>query len=272
MASATQHLLDTGKKYLGIFITVCAAITTIYGASLIVSPIYDAFRYKTSLYEQIDALATETNVNYFKSILGEPIYENQGRSQGIKEYIFVNRYFYVQAITTAEDKVLAYSVTTRDSHFNPKVPLYDLQLGKSTFEDLGIHTASSSPDLVISYLGAHDLFYTEGYWGGNPHGYQTFFFSMTMSGYTNYDNYTTVPDYESPNLLGGFKSLFGNIESTTSFPKVVLDYWQRNTNTINTYTILGPFVSFADIASIRDGSPYFYIFGPDYNQIRLLNK
>jgi hypothetical protein len=258
-----------------VLLFLCSSLITITGGiGIAYNYLHEDVQHKQRLYEKLDSLATETNILYFKSVLGEPIYINPGYSNGLKEFIFVDPEFYVQAITSPEDKVIGYSVTTRDLNFNPKVPLYDIRLGISTFTEVKTQSGNVFPDWIVSYLGAHDLFYTEGYYSGNPRGYQTTFFSMTASGYIDDDNYMVVPDYESPDILSSFKEYIGRSvqNSRPPVPDEVIDFWKSDTNTVNTYTILGPFVSFGDIAPIRDGSPYYYIFGPDLNQVRLLKK
>ena len=247
-------------------------ITITQGGSIIWNFFDESFRYKKVLYNKIEQLATETNIAYFQSLLGNPVYINSGSN--IKEYIFVNDLFYVQGITDKNDKVLAYSVTTRDKNFNPNPPFFkEIRIGKSSFKDINrIEWLSGSPSWIISLPGAHDLFYTEGYYLANPGGYQTMFLSTTMAGYVDYDKFEMIPYYQTPNINLTFSDGFGYIlpkKNQTPEEKEIDNFRQKNINTINTYTILGPFVALNDFIDIRGEYPS-YLFGPEYNQVRLL--
>jgi hypothetical protein len=173
----------------------------------------------------------------------------------------------VQAITDKADKVIGYSVTSRDKDFNPKFALFNIYLGKSTFKDINKEFGGKrDPEWLISNLGAHDIFYTEGYYLGNPGYYQSFFFSMSMVGYSKENDFSPIPDYVSSDLDMNFGALNSN-----ALPPDVKALVDNNTNIINTYTVLSPFVSINDISSIRKVGVYDYLFGPDKNQVRLLD-
>lgn len=253
--------------FFGVVLFLCSSLVTIAGgAEIIREKIYKPIRYKKVLYQRLLDLAPETNIGYFISKLGNPAFINT--FEKTKEYIFAHEYFFVQAITDLDEKVLGYSVTTLDSSFNPKVVFFDLYLGKSTFSDLKDEFGGlGEPDWLISVVGAHDFFYTEGYYIGNPGGYQSFFFSSTQAGYIGSQEEFEVPFfeyYESPNLDMDFSSITEN-----KLPDNIKKAWLENNNIINTYTVLGPFVSINDIKEIRDDHKY-YLFGPDHNQVRLL--
>lgn len=284
MAINTRALFFNIKKrtllIFGIILFIFSSLITITEGGVIVYNFFNkSIRQKAIFYENISRLATEVNITHFNSLLGNPAYINL--ESNLKEYIFVNDLFYVQGVTNSNDKVLAYSVTTRDRSFNPKVPFFEkVLLGKSNFKDINEYTIGSGqdPNWAISYLGAHDLFYTEGYYLANPGGYQSIFFSMTKSGYIDYEKYKIIPQYESENLalpwLEDSPTLSTDTQSKKDYlleEKEFLDFRKENINTINTFTILGPFIAPKDLLVIRDGSPYYYLFGPEYNQVRLLN-
>lgn len=251
----------------GVILFVLSAVITItQGGSILLNFLNQSVRHKEILYSNLRHLATETNIDYFKSMLGNPVYTNSFKT--VNEYIFVDELFYVQAVVDKKDKVIAYSVTTRDPKFNPKVPIFNnIILGKSKFIDTNIF--NKKPDWIISMLGAHDLFYSEGYYLGNPGGYQSIFFSMSgVSG--NDGEYVPPPYYQSHSL----KLTFNDLQNGNSeiLPEDVSTFRENNTNLINTYSMLGKFVSPDDFKEIRDGNPRFYLFGPDNNQVRLLNN
>ena len=98
-------------------------------------------------------------------------------------------------------------------------------------------------------------------------------FSITSSGYIDYRKYITIPDYESPTVSLTFNKLidFKVSKENSVFPEDVKIFRNENTNLVNTYTVLGPFIALNEFLDIRDGSPYYYLLGPDYNQVRLMN-
>lgn len=274
-----EHIFYFLKKktviIIGVILFLLSSLITItQGGDILLRFLNESVRHKEVLYNTLKHLSTETNISYFESLLGKPIYINSYKK--VTEYIFVNDLFYVQGITDKSDKILAYSVTTTDRNFNPIVPFFEkISLGKSEFKDIKKEEPKmyDEPEWIISYLGAHDLFYTEGYYMANPGGYQSIFFSITSSGYIDYRKYITIPDYESPTVSLTFNKLidFKVSKENSVFPEDVKIFRNENTNLVNTYTVLGPFIALNEFLDIRDGSPYYYLLGPDYNQVRLMN-
>ncbi len=272
LKSSTEKTIKVIRKHPsvligGVIIILLSSLITIINSSSILREFYSTvIRYENGLYKDIGLLATETNIKHFEKILGNPSYINTFFTT--REYIFVNELFYTQAITDNNDKVLAFSITTRSKSFNPEVPLFnEIRLGETSFSELKKQSRLFlEADHLISYLGAHDLFYSEGYYLGNPGGYQTYFFSMSRSGYINYSEYAMPPSMYLSEEFAKSKSYTINITKQD-----INEYVTDNTNIINTYTVVGPFVEMEQIQEIREGSPFFYLFGPDNNQVRLLN-
>lgn len=266
----------------GVLIFILSSLITITdGYQILKGAVNESIRHNQVLYEKLNQLTTETNIKYFQSVLGEPVYINNEQGKKIKEFIFVDNAFFVQTVTDNLDKVLMYSVTIRRGGFYPKVPMQDLWLGKSTFTDSKKvfewdYKNNGGPDWVVSLIGAHDYFYSEGYYLANPGGYQTLGLSMSLSGFINDKNLdiSEMPiDYISPNIFYSFpKEIDYQVseDNTERFPKEIKKFLENNNNIINTYTIFGPFVTPGDIQSIRGDYPY-YLFGPDHNQVRLLD-
>jgi hypothetical protein len=114
------------------------------------------------------------------------------------ESTFIDRDYYVQALCDQDETVLAFSVTTRSKRFRPVFqvlrppgpierlrwrratgnryrPLVDIRLGRTTFADLD----SADPDTFAPphfkvAVGAHNHFYSEFAYFGNPGHYQSF--------------------------------------------------------------------------------------------------
>ena len=91
------------------------------------------------------------------------------------KYVFIDKLFYVQAITSGRGTVQYYAVTIRDRRFKVDVPLPNG--GRYTFNDppvkirLGLSTFGSvpwKPESVIASLGARRAWYGEDYYLGNP--------------------------------------------------------------------------------------------------------
>lgn len=266
----------------GVLIYILSSLITITDGYFVLRNIVnDSVLHKQILYNKIDKLTTETNIKYFESILGEPVYINKFEKKKLKEFIFVDEAFFIQTITDNNDKVLAYSVTIRKEDFYPKVPMRQLWLGKSTFVDVKKvfdldYKNTGGPDWIISGIGFHDYFYSEGYYLGNPGGYQTLGLSMSMVGALDEDgvDLTDIPgSYISPNVGFSFSEEIDyqvSHMSSDKYPDEVRKFLNNNKNIINTYTIFGPMVSTGDIIGIRE-SPITYLLGPDQNQVRLLN-
>lgn len=163
------------------------------------------------------------------------------------EYIFVDESFFVQAITTSEGEVIAYSVTTRTRHFNPKLVLRSfgvtVQLGRTRFAQLN---ALRNPVRLISAVGARRFHYGEIYYLGNPGKYQTFVFSLNDAGYLSIPHTGIHFLMERPDFDDARLKAF------------------RNDAVINTYTVTAPNVGVEDLGPIR--------FGANLDQVRTLTE
>lgn len=183
----------------------------------------------------------------------------------MKEYIFGSQYYWLQALVNDEGKVLAYGVTTRDVNFNPSFKILDglyyadkadptnfnkakdgsmvITLGKTKFDEI-----DSEPENIFFSLGAHDFYYHEEYYFGNPGKYQSYFFAANESGYLDVD-YSNLPETTKD---------FEVKPSATSTSKF------RENSIINTFYVTAPMEGYSN-ESIRK-----YFVGPDYNQVRVI--
>ncbi len=183
--------------------------------------------------------------------------------QNVKEYIFGTNFYYVQVLADHLNKVLAYGVTTRDKDFNPSFTILEglyyiskdnildrskdksgaktIILGKTKFSDLGV------PVDTFARLGAHDFYYHEEYYYGNPGNYQSYFFSANESGYLNVDN-SNLSFFNSKNI---------NTEN-----QEVSEF--RNNSIVNTIYFTAPGEGFDNLMLRK------FLIGPDYYQIRVV--
>lgn len=259
---------------LGIFLFLLTSVITISTSIPIIKQVieYKIF-YKETMINNIGKLRAGTQITGFERLLGDPTFifdVDVKMEEGIKleppkkEYIFVNKFYYVDALTDLNGNVTQFAVTTRDRAFNPRflTPSYslngdhfDITLGKSKFKDL-----PQESDKVRGCVGAHNWYYFEEYYLGNPSNYQTYAFGFNMSG------------YESDKSLDLIGEYLNAISSTNCPPyknfderKVnmnALEYWRDNV-VVNTYLIT---------------APSYHVFpnnlgiGVYYNQVRTLDK
>jgi hypothetical protein len=162
---------------------------------------------KQTLLKNVEALEPGVNIGVYKKTFGDPqyirqngdpTYINQPGETKIKEYIFVSKYFYLDAITDINDTVQYFAVTIRVKDFNPTFTIptisqtaatAQITLGISTFKDI-----SGPNDLPLSIsgcVGAHDVYYHEIYYFGLPGKYRQFGFGLNEAGYlaNKYEDY-----------------------------------------------------------------------------------
>lgn len=123
-----DHLVDAG----GIFAAILGAIAV---AGLLRGLWRKTLGRRRDRYARLRRLGTNAQLAYFTSVLGEPPamrrtfeseisrFDEYGRwvpdSKTFIEVVYIDRDFYVQALTDVDETVHAYSVTTRSKHFRP---------------------------------------------------------------------------------------------------------------------------------------------------------
>lgn len=269
MEFKAQKLIKKASIWIGKLAFFIGLIIAINQFFLISKDYFDnTIGHKYKMLQRIEKLSADVNIGYFKELIGSPVFINDlenNDNEAKKEYIFVDNLFYLQAIADKTDKVLAYSITSRKSDFNPKIKFSSYQVGekpilielaKSRFSELG----NEQPRGIISSLGAHDFFYTEAYYFGNPGNYQTYFFGLNESGYGGIGEKDSViypPDRFKDNDI--------NIDD-----KDIQEF--RGKAIINTYGVAGPFV-INIFKNIKDSKNNNLIpGGPDYNQTRIFKN
>lgn len=212
------------------------------------STLFSRLKHKRILLNKLDRLSAGVNIDYFQTVLGDPPVFKTTADQRC-EHIFVNRYFYVQAITNMEDSVIVFSVTTRTRHFNPILTLgpysptdesLSVRLGRTTFAETDVLV--KSPKLSCS-IGVHSFHYSEESYFGNPANYQTFIFAINDAGFMH---------HHPP--ISGREELSIDDPSVKEF---------RREAVVNTYTITAPSASGKDLKG--------FWCGPNYNEVRILD-
>jgi hypothetical protein len=232
-----------------VIVVIFSSLLSLLDGGVRLREIYRSTVGKNSLnYEKINALATQTNIDFFSSLLGSPVFKN--RLAKYIEYIYVNSDFYVQAVTNTDGKILLYAVTTRSGSFNPSLNLglmsvdngpFVVVLGKTTFAKI-----QDEPIKIEGDWGVRRLWYREKYYFGNPGLYQNYNFVLCDAGFIPDDNH----------FLIDVKTEYKDREPS---PRMKLF---RETSYVNTFSVSAPFSDIDDEIAIC----------PDLDQVRLLNK
>ena len=242
MSLDVAQLLDKLKAspafiLLGVFVVLLSSLITISsGVSLLINLYGSTIGRKRLLLRNLRRLSAGVNIGYFESILGPPAFAKT--SEPRREYVFINRDFYVQAITDLEGAVIGFSLTTRRKHFNPGLTLgpYSLtgegrtiRLGRTKFAEID---GFAKPSKLSCSLGARRFDYHEEFYFGNPGNYQSFIFAINDAGYRSHP-------YISPEW-----------ELSVDDPRVKAF---RRDAIINTYTITAPHISAENLGGFRLG-------------------
>jgi len=193
-----------------IIVFLSSVITLYQGSKILVDVFNKSIGEKNYLYKKLSLLTPNVNISNFIGQLGKPSITHQNKET--KEFIFVDKYFYVQAITDLKDMVTLYSVTSRAEDFKPKfkIPGYDpknkesyIILNESTFSDVFEKIEKYKGDdygiedtinpMCYTYLGAHRFVYFEGTYLGNAGNYQSFYIGLNDAGYWKYDENIEMP-------------------------------------------------------------------------------
>lgn len=150
-------------------------------------------------------------IGYFVSVLGPFAFKNP--SAHTDHYTFVDGLYYVDAVTDKDERVLTYSVTTRDAKFRPRLwgnnlpdlspaPVgYRSRLGEKTLAGL-CNESWPLPAGVLGNLAARRFSYFEAHYYGNPGHYQTYLVGISDAGPVTWPGDVPFPKalMESPRL------------------------------------------------------------------------
>jgi hypothetical protein len=163
------------------------------------------------------------------------------------EYVFIDRDFYVHAVTDVENTVQVYSVTSRTRRFRPKFrpPGGSSETRARWLRNLGFHyrfrpqtevtlcktrfAALETPQAAAGWVGAHNWHYFEAFSYGNPGNYQTFVYSINDAG----------PLVGHPRMADMNDFATGYPEAGANRDLNELAEFRRNAR-INTYSVVGP--------------------------------
>jgi hypothetical protein len=254
MGVDVAQLLDRLKAspvfiFFGLLLLLLSSLITVSsGPSVLINFYRSTIGRKGLLLGQLDRLSTGVNLSYFESLLGPPVFSES--LDGLREYIFVSREFYVQAITNLETSVVAFSVTTRKKGFNPGRTLARdprtgkiarVCLGKTRFVDTD-HLVK--PSRVYCNLGAKCFSYCEEIPYGGAGNFQTVVLAINEAGYRDHPLFTP-----------------GNGYWTSAEDPEVKTF--RSDAVVNTYMVTSPYVTLTDLKR-----PFP---GPDYQRVHVSN-
>lgn len=268
-------------------------------------------------YRRLARLGTGAQLSFFESVLGEPaamkrtithdtkglVYADDPRfdpaladadesvhevmeERSFMECFFIDRDYYVQTISDADETVLSFSVTTRHKRFRPTFempygmtwrarrrwrkiageryePFHRLTLGRTRFSDLDPDDPDdfAGPHFKIR-VGAGVFFYDELHSYGNPGHYQTFVASASVAaGPAPLGDIVAAPKevgsdewFDSANQDEDDPRTWEELPATAQF---------RRDTAITTYTVIGPTMIFAV-------ENYPSTFGPHGDDVRTL--
>lgn len=185
--------------------------------------------------DNLNAIYTGSSIRYIESVFGVPIQESHSDDGKVNEYIYSFKKFYLQVVYDDKNKVILYSVTSKDKNFHPKIPYLGSTLGNN-FDSYG-------KDIQDFESGYSSKFYQykEVHYLGNPGNYRHFYLAYNPAG-IEYADLNALPDLHNDN----------------NFPpkKADLDHFRQN-NTPNTFAI-------GDIMGSPKGPELYYGIGIDY--------
>ncbi|HYU74783.1 MAG TPA: toll/interleukin-1 receptor domain-containing protein [Ktedonobacteraceae bacterium] len=213
---------------------------------------------KQEALDKVEKLAPGVDISLYEDKFGKPTFINHESSfinpnekmGKFVEYVFVDKYFYLDAVTNSEGKVLYFALTIRDKSFNPifKNQVFQIRLGISKYSDI-----PGGPDFAQGCYGANWFAYYETRYFGRLGDYEDFGFGFNTAGY--------YPESNKMVLRGLTNSCQGRPLSNQEI-KSMKDL--NADETFNTYAVSDPAIKISDYADT--------ILGVNYDQVRILNS
>lgn len=221
-------------------------------------------------YSRLKKLAPDVYISHFHGLLGEPTFKNVTGS--LEEYVYVHKYFYIQAVTDANGGVLFFSVTRRRKEFRPQVWGQEvgwspdrstgvLQLGKFAFarlKDVG------TPDGARSWLGANRFHFSESYYFGNPGSYQTYILGLNQAGFMDDSTKSAISLLGAEERLGALGDAQDDDEVKAFLNREEIREFRSKARP-NLYGVASQRTGYRSLGFIET-------VGPDYGQVRVLRE
>jgi hypothetical protein len=164
--------------------------------------VFLAGRYRGTLgrrsdhYGRLARLGTSAQLSFFTSVIGQPAAIRQRREIWIRDSgrqvrkrgfdcCWVDRDYFVAALTDEDETIQALAITTRSKSFRPRFqsvrgrayPKLEVRLGRTRFSEI-----EARPIKIESRLGNRRSGYNEIYYFGNPGYYQHFVCGVNDAG------------------------------------------------------------------------------------------
>jgi len=217
-------------------------------------------RQKQIALDKVEKLVPGVDVSLYQDTFGKPTFINHksffmnpnDEMRKFIEYVFVDEYFYLDAIADADGKVLYFAVTIRDKSFNPtfKNQVFQVTLGISKYSDI-----PGRPRSAQGCYGANWFAYYETKYFGRSGAYEDFGFGLNSAGYST---------MSSPRAYSGLLSTTHNCHGTLSDQEIESVKALSADEVFNTYAVSAPVIQITDYAHI--------ILGVNYDQVRILNS
>ncbi len=215
---------------------------------------------KRTLLRKIEKLITGISISMYQDTFGTPTRKIQNEEKKIRNYLFINAYFFLSVITDMDDTVQCFSVTIRDRTFNPAFkspdypinqPSFRIRLGVTKFCDI-----PGLPEYVVGCLGARTFSYYETRYLGNPGHYKDFGFGLNQAGCqpSNLAGYFKVFDTNSPFCPGTSSIIEQDLGTLKDF---------RTRAIVNSYAVSAPHMRIKEYAGSN--------LGVSYDEVRMLN-
>lgn len=230
-------------------------------------------------HKRLGRLTADVHLDYFTSLADQSVHAFKNVLRGsdgetpssFVEYIFVNDFYYLQAVTDSIGAVVFYSVTTRQKTFNPLIwPSRYGNLTDAQPARLGLFTL----DQFKAPTGARYFFsgatapshYTESFSWGNPGLYRTYFLGYNEAGYLFGD----FSEMYSAGQQAGQQLQRGDFVGVGNWDE--MSDWLQRTETTNLRRLIKP--NSYGVSSqhfLLPNAGFEFRLGPDPHQIRLLN-
>jgi len=292
MKPTLYEIIQNQFKKSGLLVTIWVAIvfmssliTVTQGISLITKFYKNNLAERESYYQKLQTVVPGLQIGYISEVLGSPAIINSNKDGTKKEYVFVNKFFYLQAITRADGYTLSVAVTSRDKSFQPSFsahgytdkitinPSYKEDVGdqetdfknlikivkgkgivlnKTTFSDVtSAEALKEGYTICRARIGANRFSYSEETYLANPGNYQTIIIASNDAGNDGVSKYYGEM----------FNTFFENMEDQENCEKVPDGH--RSGTAINTFIMTAPFVSGANISD--------FTFGADLRDVKVFD-
>ncbi|MEK7525877.1 MAG: ETEC_3214 domain-containing protein [Patescibacteria group bacterium] len=204
-------------------------------------------------YGILEKISVGINIEYLKSILGTPAFINQLKEEEESEFVFVDDYYYVQAVVDKDGEVISLVMVSRSEDFNPllgNLGVIEAILNKTTFSEI---KESENYKVCYRFQGANTpQYYFEESFFGNAGNYLTYLVGISDAG----SPVQRIPDYDSKDMSDGWQ---GEVDCSR------INKEQRDEKQVNTFITWSPEVK----TKYQSNIPIRF-FGPNLTQVRLL--